>query len=360
MTDDIMKSVAVSAMTTPSKLSTPTNGTMVSPKAFNKNTALSSAAKEVQTPPSLLSPKLLRPLKFARSPSPSPPPSSLAINVAPQVPADVIMPVSPHSPLAMIGAQRSMHTGITYPVNVWGPISKYGYLDEVPPTWVQRQHFGGKHDKLAKQRLQARRFCYMRHPRYKSIIEPDAHPKNSLFLNPKRKEFWRTDVEAVLHKEADQRKARQKELLEMWKNEEGLRRSELVRDRDDRYQAFLDLEKNLKDHPGFRNNKTGCCYDIFTHKCDEGHEGQKLIYKDEMRKWKATARALFIQSKTSATRPYNIINWLKSPPCRVLGPKPKSPPPTPPPKRNPDMILLNTSKGVLSFAHPLGPFGSLP
>jgi len=74
------------------------------------------------------------------------------------------------------------------------------------------------------------------------------------------------------------------ELLEMWKNEEGLRRSELVRDRDDRYQAFLDLEKNLKDHPGFRNNKTGCCYDIFTHKCDEGHEGQKLIYKDEMRK----------------------------------------------------------------------------
>jgi len=145
MADDIMKSVAVSAMTTPSKLSTPTNGTMVSPKAFNKNTALSSAAKEVQTPPSLLSPKLLRPLKFARSPSPSPPPSSLAINVAPQVPADVIMPVSPHSPLAMIGAQRSMHTGITYPVNVWGPISKYGYLDEVPPTWVQRQHFGGKH-----------------------------------------------------------------------------------------------------------------------------------------------------------------------------------------------------------------------
>jgi hypothetical protein len=118
---------------------------MVSPKAFNKNTALSSAAKEVQTPPSLLSPKLLRPLKFARSPSPSPPPSSLAINVPPQVPADVIMPVSPHSPLAMIGAQRSMHTGITYPVNVWGPISKYGYLDEVPPTWVQKQHFGGKH-----------------------------------------------------------------------------------------------------------------------------------------------------------------------------------------------------------------------
>jgi hypothetical protein len=50
----------------------------------------------------------------------------------------------------------------------------------------------------------------MRHPRYKSIIEPDAHPKNSLFLNPKRKEFWRTDMEAVLHKEADQRKARQK------------------------------------------------------------------------------------------------------------------------------------------------------
>jgi hypothetical protein len=68
----------------------------------------------------------------------------------------------------------------------------------------------GCQDKLAKQRLQARRFCYMRHPRYKSIIEPDAHPKNSLFLNPKRKEFWRTDMEAVLHKEADQRKSRQK------------------------------------------------------------------------------------------------------------------------------------------------------
>lgn len=63
-------------------------------------------------------------------------------------------------------------------------------------------------DKLMKKRLQARRFCFVRHPAYKELIEPI--PNTSQWLDPKRKEFWRTDVERVLHREADERKARYK------------------------------------------------------------------------------------------------------------------------------------------------------
>lgn len=61
------------------------------------------------------------------------------------VPPDMITPVFPASPEEMIGAQTSMETGLTYPYNIWGPITKYGYLDDVAPTWAQKHHFLGKH-----------------------------------------------------------------------------------------------------------------------------------------------------------------------------------------------------------------------
>ena len=61
------------------------------------------------------------------------------------VPKDVIMPVFPASPEDMKGALTSMETGLTHPYNVWGPVTKYGYLENVTPTWVQKHHFGGKH-----------------------------------------------------------------------------------------------------------------------------------------------------------------------------------------------------------------------
>lgn len=61
------------------------------------------------------------------------------------VPPGVITPVPPRTPKDMMGAQTSMDTGITYPVNVWGPITKYGYLDDIEPRWSQKKHFEGKH-----------------------------------------------------------------------------------------------------------------------------------------------------------------------------------------------------------------------
>lgn len=73
------------------------------------------------------------------------------------------------------------------------------------------------------------------------------------------------------------------ELLDIWGNESGWRESEKKRDRDDRWQAFLDYDKNVRERPGFRNNKTGCpSYDIFTLKASDGYEGNKMLYKEEL------------------------------------------------------------------------------
>jgi len=48
-----------------------------------------------------------------------------------------------------------------------------------------------------KQRLGTRKFGHIRHPSYKSLIEP-PDSKSPAWMDPKQQEFWRTDVEAVL------------------------------------------------------------------------------------------------------------------------------------------------------------------
>jgi hypothetical protein len=53
-------------------------------------------------------------------------------------------PVSPRTPSDMIGAQEERDTGLLNPYNLWGPVSKYGYLETVPLHPTQKQHFGGK------------------------------------------------------------------------------------------------------------------------------------------------------------------------------------------------------------------------
>ena len=76
-------------------------------------------------------------------------------------------------------------------------------------------------------------------------------------------------------------------------------------------------------------------------------------------RYKAAARALFLQERMSGARPYNIINWDVNPPCRELPPWPDKPP-TPPPPPPPDSRQpLNTSKGALSFGHVYGAFGTI-
>lgn len=83
-----------------------------------------------------------------KSPKPPAPSSSTPVR-SPRtpllVPPGVITPVPPRTPKDMMGAQTSMDTGITYPVNVWGPITKFGYLDDIEPRWSQKKHFEGKH-----------------------------------------------------------------------------------------------------------------------------------------------------------------------------------------------------------------------
>ena len=67
----------------------------------------------------------------------------------------------------------------------------------------------GAQDKLSKKRLQRRRFCFVRHPAYKELIEPEEKTCAS-YLDPKRKEFWRTDVDSVLKREMQEKKDRYK------------------------------------------------------------------------------------------------------------------------------------------------------
>lgn len=79
------------------------------------------------------------------SPRPQTPKSPLRSLKTPSfVAPDVITPVFPTSPEDMAGALTSMETGLTYPWNIWGPVTKYGYLDDVEPTWSQKYHFQGK------------------------------------------------------------------------------------------------------------------------------------------------------------------------------------------------------------------------
>ena len=65
-------------------------------------------------------------------------------------------------------------------------------------------------DKLEKDRLMKRRFGHIRHNcYYKNLTEPPTTESLS-WLDPKRKEFWRTDVEKVLRRDEDKRRAREK------------------------------------------------------------------------------------------------------------------------------------------------------
>lgn len=68
-------------------------------------------------------------------------------------------------------------------------------------------------DKVEKDRLSKRRFGHIRHHcYYKNLMEP-TNVDALGWLDPKRKEFWRTDVERVLKKDEEKRRARQKVLL---------------------------------------------------------------------------------------------------------------------------------------------------
>lgn len=61
-----------------------------------------------------------------------------------------------------------------------------------------------------KDKLEKRDFAHVRHHCYrKNLVEPTGEESLS-WLDPKRKEFWRTDVERVLKRDEEKRRARQK------------------------------------------------------------------------------------------------------------------------------------------------------
>jgi len=109
----------------------------LSPKPIERLQGGGTPVKSHRNTKSLKSPK--SPLqaqtpKSAKMPMSSPKTSSF---VGPNV-------TTPTSPKDIVDKDINMETSPTYPYNLWGPITKYGYLDNVPPTWAQRHHFQGK------------------------------------------------------------------------------------------------------------------------------------------------------------------------------------------------------------------------
>jgi len=70
-------------------------------------------------------------------------------------------------------------------------------------------------------------------------------------------------------------------------------------------------------------------------------------------------RGLYIQERMSGARPFDIISWRKLPNSLKLPEWPEDIGPPPRPRHDENMIPLNASKGILSFALPFGPFGTI-
>lgn len=72
-------------------------------------------------------------------------------------------------------------------------------------------------------------------------------------------------------------------LLEHMGSEEEFRKSELRRDKEDKWQAFQDYDKNVKWYPGFRNNQSGVKYNIITKVPTDEYE-EKRVNAENMKK----------------------------------------------------------------------------
>ncbi|KAG0579238.1 hypothetical protein M758_4G085100 [Ceratodon purpureus] len=270
-------------------------------------------------------------------------------------------PVSPRTPKEMTGSMTERSTGIIYPYNMWGPCNptKYGHLQNTLPYPKEKEHYKGKHDKLEKDRLMKRKFGHIRHNcYYKNLMEPPTVESLS-WLDPKRKEFWRTDVEKVLKRDEEKRRARQKELLGIWANEEAWRRHNLQKLRDVKYQAYLDLATNMAKY-GCKPNISGAPHiNIITRKPIGEHGLAMLDFQNEVAEYKRVARTLMLRERNSGARNFNILNWTKNPPGPKLPPWPEKPPPPPPPPPPDPRTPLHTSKGAISCGRVYGAFGTV-
>ncbi|OAE26212.1 hypothetical protein AXG93_3457s1390 [Marchantia polymorpha subsp. ruderalis] len=214
-----------------------------------------------------------------------------------------------------------------YPRNMWGPVTKWGCLVNQPLTMSQKDHFKGQHDKLQKQRLEARKFGFERHwVKYKNLTNmwEDREARQSLAYIDPRDQF-KKDAERMLHAQNDQRIARTKRVDEKHRNVKRWREFNRLEKREDEYLRRIDNEAMLRKDPGWRVNFSSVNYDIVTLGYTEGHDGDKLKYQDLMFKWRQSMRALRLQSKQSGCRMYDVVTWKPQRPCRLPAPKPELP-----------------------------------
>ncbi|KAG0590634.1 hypothetical protein KC19_1G115200 [Ceratodon purpureus] len=270
-------------------------------------------------------------------------------------------PVTARTPKDMVGAHTERSTGITYPYNMWGPCNPGKYGQEFPAAnLAQKYHYEGKHDTLTKDRLEQRDYGHVRHHCYRKNLAEPTGPDSLSWMDPKKKEFWRTDVERVLKQDEEKRRARQKELLSIWTNEEAWRRHHAQKMRDMKYQAYLNLTENMQK-VGCRSNKSSAPHiNIITREPIGEHNIKMGKFRDAAQEYKRVQRQRNLQERNSGARNYNILNWAKNPPGPDLPPWPEKPPtPPPPPPPDPSKMPLNSSKGALSFARVYGAFGTL-
>ncbi|KAG0618710.1 hypothetical protein M758_4G086700 [Ceratodon purpureus] len=296
----------------------------------------------------------------ARSAAPTPMPSSPK-----QVPKQVSVPASsantPPSSLPPIKKQPAANKESTPAmkpevINAWGPGPKERQpLPEKVDFNTKKKQF---EEKLIKDRLVKRDFNYVRHdPYYQDLTRPEK--ESPAFADYHRKEFWRTDVERVIKKDEDKRKAREQELLKMWTNEEAWRRHRAAKIREIKYNAYVDLQEKMQ-RVGCRPNKSGAPHINIITRQPIGVEvpEEPPTYFDDVKKYKSIQRKLLLRQKMSGARNFNILNWNENPPGPALPPwpeKPPTPPPPPPPKPAPPNT--NSSKWAVSYGRLFGPFG---
>ncbi|EFJ08220.1 hypothetical protein SELMODRAFT_429164 [Selaginella moellendorffii] len=182
-------------------------------------------------------------------------------------------------------------------------------------------------DILEKRRLASRTFGFVRHTVYrtKELVEP---PQECTHYAPDECRLDK-DFDSLLRADNNARKVKQEKQRVFRGAHQAYRDQKVYEEREKQWETKLrsDYFLRIKEkHP----NKGGAPYNFISMEYDDGYEGQKLKYLEEMatcefekhldsilifirlmHRWRAGLRRLRIQSKMSGTRNLNVINWQK-------------------------------------------------
>ncbi|CAM6092109.1 unnamed protein product [Calypogeia fissa] len=215
-----------------------------------------------------------------------------------------------------------------YPRNTWGPVTKWGYQEELLPGWQgEKDHFIKNHEKLEKQRLAARTFGHKRHwVKFKNLTNFwEQHEALQSMAYGDEKERFLTDSERMLHIRNEKRIARANGIVKARREKNRWREFKRLEQREGEYIDKREIEQRSREDGRTRTNDSAVVYNIVTLEYPNNYAGDLLRFEDAQIRWRQCMRALRIQSKQSGSRMYNPLSWKPHNPCRVPPEKPKAP-----------------------------------